>query len=232
MFYITGDTNGDFNRIYDFCSKNKTSRADVLIILGDAGINCGSIERDRVKKIFLSKLPITLFCIHGDHEQRPSGIESYEEDIFCSGTIYKEKQYPNILFAKDGEIFDFNGCKTIVIGGAYSLDKNTGALSRYGWWSDAEPSGKIKKYVESQLGSIGWKVDVVLTHTTPFKYEPLEIIPEKTVAEMTNATEKWLGTIEERLNYKKWYCGHFQTEKKVDKLEIMYQNFDVFFSKY
>lgn len=39
MFYITGDTHRDFERIILFCLENKTTRDDVLIILGDAGIN-------------------------------------------------------------------------------------------------------------------------------------------------------------------------------------------------
>ena len=33
------------------------------------------------------------------------------------------KEYPNILFAKDGEIFNMDGLKAVVIGGAYSIDK-------------------------------------------------------------------------------------------------------------
>ena len=40
MIYITGDTHGKFERIEQFCGKFKTSREDILIILGDAGINC------------------------------------------------------------------------------------------------------------------------------------------------------------------------------------------------
>ena len=34
MIYITGDTHGKFERIEQFCGKFKTSREDVLIILG------------------------------------------------------------------------------------------------------------------------------------------------------------------------------------------------------
>ena len=39
MIYITGDTHRDFGRIFDFCEENGTTKDDVLIILGDAGIN-------------------------------------------------------------------------------------------------------------------------------------------------------------------------------------------------
>lgn len=37
--YFTGDTHGSFSRIENFCSKMETSKDDVMIILGDAGIN-------------------------------------------------------------------------------------------------------------------------------------------------------------------------------------------------
>ncbi len=41
-------------------------------------------------------------------------------------------------------------------------------------------------------------------------------------------TEEWLDGIEDKLEYGKWYCGHYHTEKKIDKLEIMFENFGVF----
>lgn len=42
------------------------------------------------------------------------------------------------------------------------------------------------------------------------------------------STEKWLDRIEDRLEYRKWYCGHYHTEKKIDRMEIMFENVDVF----
>ena len=38
-FYITGDTHRSFDRIEDFCYGYETTTEDVMIILGDAGIN-------------------------------------------------------------------------------------------------------------------------------------------------------------------------------------------------
>jgi len=43
------------------------------------------------------------------------------------------------------------------------------------------------------------------------------------------STEEWLDGIEDRLEYNKWYCGHYHTEKKIDKLEIMFENFALFY---
>lgn len=45
-YYITGDCHGQFERIWQFCSEQNTNQNDVLIILGDAGINYFSDERD------------------------------------------------------------------------------------------------------------------------------------------------------------------------------------------
>lgn len=228
MIYITGDTHGKFGRIEAFCERFGTSREDILIILGYAGINFSGWNRDCVKKRFLESLPITLFCIHGNHEQRPQTIDSYQEKMWHGGIVYYEEEYPSLLFAKDGEVFDLDGKQAIVMGGAYSIDKMIRLIYGYGWWPDEQPSDEIKQYVESQLDKLGWKVDVVLSHTAPLKYEPVEVfLPGIDQSKVDKSTEEWLDGIENRLEYQKWYCGHYHTVKKVDKVEIMFENFDM-----
>lgn len=231
MIYITGDTHGQFGRIEEFCERQKTSREDILIILGDAGINFSGQKHDNLKKRFLESLPITLFCIHGNHEQRPYTIDSYKEKSWHGGTVYYEEEYPNLLFAKDGEVFDLDGKQAIVMGGAYSIDKMFRLIYGYGWWEDEQPSEEIKQYVEAQLDKLGWKVDVVLSHTMPLKYEPVEVfLLGVDQSKVDKSTEEWLDEIEDRLEYQKWYCGHYHTEKKIDRLEIMFENVDEFCS--
>lgn len=228
MIYLTGDTHGDVSRIEEFCKQYETDRDDILIILGDAGINYDGGRRDRAVKHFLKELPITLFCIHGNHEQRPYTIDGYKETLWRGGIVYLEEEYPNLLFAKDGEIFDLDGRKAIVIGGAYSIDKEYRLAYGYGWWSDEQPSDDVKQYVERQLDRLGWKVDLVLSHTTPLKYEPTEVfLPGIDQSTVDKSTEIWLDDIEDRLDYQRWYCGHYHTEKEIDKLVIMFENYDV-----
>ena len=41
------------------------------------------------------------------------------------------------------------------------------------------------------------------------------------------STEKWLDEIEENTEYCKWYCGHYHTSKKIDKMQFMYEDIDV-----
>ena len=178
MIYITGDTHGNFEHIESFCKRMNTSSDDILTILGDAGINFYGEEYDRRKKIYLNSFPITLFCIHGNHEQRPYTISSYKEKEWHEGIVYYEEEFPSILFAKDGEIFDFDGKKSIVLGGAYSIDKYFRLLRGYPWWSDEQPSMEIKQYAEQRLEEHNWKIDIVLSHTGPLKFEPREMFLE------------------------------------------------------
>ncbi len=142
-----------------------------MIILGAAGINFSGPRYDRLKKRQLEELPITIFAIHGNHEQRPFTIESYKEQVWNGGMAYYEEQ----------------------------------------------------------LEREAWDVDVVLSHTTPLKYEPVEVFMSGVnQSKVDKTTENWLDKIEDRLSYKKWYCGHYHTEKKIDNLEIMFENFDEF----
>ena len=43
-------------------------------------------------------------------------------------------------------------------------------------------------------------------------------------SKVDKSTEEWLDTIEDRLDYKRWYCGHYHTDKKVDRLTIMFES--------
>ena len=229
MIYVTGDTHGQFGRIIEFCERLQTKQEDILIILGDAGINYSGGWRDIKKKRLLETLRITIFCIHGNHEKRPSTIDTYREKSWHGGIVYYEETYPHLLFAKDGEVFELNGRNAIAIGGAYSVDKMIRLMYDYEWWVDEQPSEEIKAYVERQLDKMKWKVDVVLSHTTPLKYEPVEVFQQEIAqSKVDKTTEEWLDNIEDKLDYGKWFCGHHHTEKKVNKLEIMFEKFAEF----
>ena len=229
LFYITGDTHGDFRRIESFCERVNPSPENVLIILGDAGINYYGGWRDQNQKKQLAKLPLTLFSIHGNHERRPAAIPSYHTALWNGGVIYVEDDFPNLLFAVDGSYFSFDGVRTFVIGGAYSVDKHYRLANNWGWWPDEQPDEAIKRRVEQQLDAHGWRADVVLTHTCPLRYEPTEVflscIDQSGV---DKSTEEWLDSIEDSLQYKQWYCGHYHTEKVIDKLKFMFESIRAF----
>ncbi|WP_350342395.1 metallophosphoesterase [Proteinivorax tanatarense] len=225
MFYITGDTHGDFTRIEDFCDEYGTTKADTIIILGDAGINYHLNERDNQLKEKLAKLPITLFCIHGNHEERPYLIDSYDEKMWNEGLVYYEKQYPNILFASDGEIYNFEGNKVIAIGGAYSVDKNYRIRGNMPWFESEQPDERTKEFIEHKLEQANWKVDFVLSHTGPLKYVPEdEFLPMIDQSGVDQSTEEWLDFIEDKLDYELWYFGHFHCDRMADQTIILFED--------
>lgn len=229
MFYITGDTHRDFSRVERFCERVKTNREDVLIILGDAGINYYGGWRDRNLKKRLAELPLTLFSIHGNHEQRPGKIPSYHTVLWNGGEVYVEDEYPNLLFAADGSFFSFDGVQTFTIGGACSVDKDIRLARNWGWWPDEQPDDEARQWAEQQLEANNWQADIVLTHTAPLRYEPVEVFMSCVdQSRVDKSTEEWLDTIEQRLAYKHWYCGHYHTEKVIDRLTFMFESIRLF----
>lgn len=123
MVYITGDIHGDTTPVHDLFDKCQPTEEDIIVLLGDVGINYTGQIRDRLMKQELSRLKSTFFCIHGNHENRPQNICSYQEKQWHGGRVLYEEDFPNILFPIDGDIFDIEGKQCIVIGGAYSVDK-------------------------------------------------------------------------------------------------------------
>lgn len=226
--FITGDTHRDFTRIKSFCEKYETTLDDTIIILGDVGINYFLDIEDVRLKYRLSKMKINLFCVKGNHEKYPAKINTYREIDYRGGKAYIEPEFTNLIFAKDGEIYDFNiggeNKKAIVIGGAYSVDKPIRLRKGLKWFSDEQPSEEVKEYVENQLDKVNWGVDYIFSHTCPFRYTPTEWL--KTGLDQTKvdkSTEEWLDKIYEKLDFDKWYCGHYHGEKVIDRIEFMYK---------
>ena len=229
MIYITGDKHGDFREIFYFCYENRTTLDNIRIILGDAGINYYANEKDYILKNSLLQYPITFFCIHGNHEERPENIKTYKTKRFHDGVVYYEEDYPNVLFAKDGEIYNFNNHKVLVIGGAYSVDKYFRLDRGYNWYESEQPKKKKKNKVVSVLKDLNNEVDIILSHTCPYKYLPremfLEGIDQSTV---DNSTEHFLDEIEKSTDYNLWYCGHYHTDKEIDKIIFMFHKIEEF----
>lgn len=223
MIYITGDTHRDFSRLYNL----KETEEDMLIILGDAGINYCLNDEDKRYKDYLKRFKINLFCIRGNHEERPENINTYKEVEMFGGKVFIEENYPNLIFAKDGEIYNIEGKSVLVIGGAYSVDKEFRLLYGHRWFKDEqltkeEMNDIIDKYC-------GMHIDIILTHTCPYKYEPREVFMQGLDQSKVNKTmEHFLDVIEEKVDYDKWYCGHYHTEKQIDKIEFMFGRIKVF----
>lgn len=109
MIYYTGDIHGVNDELIRFCeAKNLTDR-DTVILLGDVGANYYKGKRDKRLKASFTALKPTFLCIHGNHEIRPYTINTYLQKEWNDGVVWYEPEYPNLLFAKDGEIYTIEG---------------------------------------------------------------------------------------------------------------------------
>lgn len=217
MIYITGDTHGEFFRL----SHLRQTDNDMIIILGDAGINYYLNNKDQKLKEFISMYNIKLFCIQGNHEERPENISTYKEIEMFGGKVYIEERFPYIIFAKNGECYDIAGKKILVIGGAYSVDKDYRLSNGYQWFKDEQLTDQEKENILNKYK--GKHVDVILSHTCPLKYEPTEtFLTFIDQTKVDKSMENFLDIVEETIDYSKWYCGHYHIEKQIDKLEFMF----------
>ena len=233
--FITGDPHGDYGYIAKFCEKNSTTIDDVMIILGDAGINYYLDSRDYNLKTQLSELPITFFCIHGNHEERPENIKTYRLELkhrLISGAIWTEPEFPNILFAHDNFGYRINGKPYYVLGGAYSVDKFYRIAMGYRWF-EGEQNFDLMKFIEEELENENDFIKelnnvgdlTILTHTCPYKYMPTEaFLPFIDQSTVDNSMEHLLDKIEEKVSYDDWYVGHFHIDKDIDKVHFLYHN--------
>ena len=226
MVCYTGDIHGNPYPVEMIAEREHLLADDVIIILGDVGANYYLGEKDNTVKARLNRIGVQIFCIHGNHEIRPIHVPGYREQEWNGGIVWVQPEYPNLLFAKDGEIYTIDGLKYLVIGGAYSVDKYYRiAYYGYGWWEDEQPSDETKNYVEKQIHEK--EFDIILSHTCPYKYEPKEMflaqIDQSTV---DDSTERWLDTIEESADYLAWFCGHWHTDKRIDKMHFLLHGYE------
>lgn len=75
---------------------------------------------------------------------------------------------------------------------------------------------------------MGWRVDYVFSHTAPLSFEPREAFIESIDIDQSSvdkSTEEWLDTLERKLNYEQWYCGHYHVDWNIGKVQILFNEF-------
>lgn len=218
--WAIGDIHGSFLPIKNFWHRNKdninfSKETDCIILLGDVGANYFFNYRDKKFKEQLEKYPFTYFCIRGNHEKRASVIASQNPDQWdkkelFNNYVWVENNYPSIKYAMDyPSIYNINGYKTLVIPGAYSVDKYYRLANHWSWFEDEQLTQE-----EMDLGKEIIKqnpaFDLVLSHTCPISYEPTDLFLSVIDQSLVDKTmERYLGEIEYNITYRLWLWGHF-----------------------
>ena len=61
--------------------------------------------------------------------------------------------------------------------------------------------------------------------TCPAAFVPQEaLLPSIDQSTVDTSMEDWLQRIEQRLRYRRWYCGHFHIEKQEGRLRFLHKD--------
>ena len=231
--YITGDIHGRIHPLKENVKLKRIGNEDLLIILGDVGANfyndsdkAGS--KDNILKAALNELGCTILCIHGNHEARPdSGYlkckEEYERVPWCSGEVFVQEKYNNVLFAVDGSVYSLGGKKYLAAGGAYSIDKWYRLRTfPWTWYPDEQLTEEEQKEI-LRIAEETPDIDYVLAHTCPRRYEPVEnYIPGIDQSTIDKGMENFLNRLEDRLPNALFFAGHWHINKVTPKVYFLF----------
>ena len=202
-----------------------------LIILGDAGINFYLNNTDRKNKKIINNTGFTIYCVRGNHEERPENLgyieHWYDENV--KGYVMYEPEYPNIKYFEDGSTYEILGKSVLVIGGAYSVDKwyrlqMAGVTSKLdkdylnprktGWFPDEQLLDWEMTMIKQE--HFGKHYDVILTHTCPISWEPTDLfITGLDQSKVDKTMEKFLEEVKEKVDWGIWLHGHYHSDRLV-----------------
>lgn len=206
--FVIGDTHGrlfpeSINGIAEYCDENNILLEESsVIILGDSGFNYYSDEKARLMKECYNKIGCYFYMVRGNHEARPEDVKGMELvfDEVVNNYVYMELQYPNLRYLLDGEVYKFgNFEKCLVIGGAYSIDKEYRILNNWKWFENEELNLDEQEEILYKIENK--EFDVVLTHDAPFDIKPVQ--------GAGSLTEHFLNWVKDNIKFEKWFYGHF-----------------------
>ena len=239
--FITGDTHIpiDIKKLNSkhFEEGKDLTKDDFVIILGDFGLiwnwqitentiesNIRDIRWTREElywKKWLDEKPWTTLFIDGNHENMDR-LNSYPIADWNGGKVHKISN--SIIHLMRGEVFTIDNKTFFTFGGARSTDRGpaTGTeLLDHGicWWPEELCSQKERDNAVENLQKHNNKVDYILTHC----------LSDKQMMKMGfgdfNTTSNFLWGIEETVNFKQWFAGHYHVNEDIDfKIKILYNN--------
>ena len=221
--FVTGDTHGELDnwklepKFFEE-AKNLT-KDDYVIVLGDFGAlwtsytkGCPNRLSDRDKYVidWFENLPFTVLWIDGNHENFVA-LDTFPMTEWNGGCVHKISH--SVIHLMRGQIFNIAGKTFFTMGGADSIDKGS-RIENLSWWREEMPSKREYEEAMTNLESVNFKVDYVLTHCCGTQLLPSLF----TVHNDGDPLTQFLLRLEENfgLEFKHWYFGHHHQDKKID----------------
>lgn len=246
MIYITGDTHSDFRRFSRriFSEQDEMTKEDYVMIAGDFGGVWHSLDNTMYQKAErhnldeLDQRSFTTLFIPGNHENYDRLMSDEFPEYDWHGGRVKQIR-PSVLMLMRGEMYEIDGMKIFAFGGARSHDISDGILdgndpdwkkkakdlerrAKYyyrvkgiSWWPEELPTEEEMQHGLETLDRNGWKTDFVLTHCAPSSTQALLGFHEN------DCLTRYLEEIRVKLDYKKWFFGHYHNNVNVNTKDIL-----------
>ncbi len=220
--FCCGDTHGfeggDMAKIWNFHENEgaNLTKEDVLISLGDFACvwypNDHELHySDLIGLEWWANCPWTTAVVLGNHEGYDAIDELPWTTKWGNDIQYFEVENGNrIYFFKRGAIYTINGKKILTVSGAKSVDKHM-RIEGVSWWPQEDINYKETEFCLDEIAKHDSKVDVVLSHTCPQRIIPNFIVWD--IGPVDCPTAKFLDVVDERVDFKAWYFGHFHIDK-------------------
>lgn len=230
MIYITGDCHCKYKKFNtkNFTEQKELHENDYVIVCGDFGFWDNSKEQQYWNKWFENKPYTTLFC-DGNHENFDL-LNEYKVETWNGGKVHKINS--RLIHLMRGQVYELNGVKLFSFGGANSHDisdgiieidangkwkeqvkrrNNLGLMQRVNhleWWKEEMPSQSEFEEALVNLEEHKNRVDIIISHCGPSS-----VIEAHEIDKCTD----YLEEIKKRVEFKKWYFGHYHMDKDIDK---------------
>lgn len=240
MIYVTGDTHAQFTRFSKerLCAKGlELTAQDYVIVCGDFGLCWNNNKTFDYNCDIFSKKDYTILWVQGNHENYDM-IEEFPLEEWHGGKV-RHIVRDKVILLERGQVFEIEGKIFFTFGGASSHDVQGGILDRNdpdfakkrwkadkewlpyrilheSWWPQELPSEEEMAEGLANLEKVDYKVDYVITHCCANRMQDLlDEGPGKLFD--TNVLTDYFDMLEDKLEYKHWYFGHYHRDLNVNE---------------
>ena len=225
---------GDIHASYDIAKLSEScfdtaglTKDDYLIICGDFGLVWNNSTSEQYWLRWLDTRPFTTLFVDGNHEGF-SLLNSLPETTWNGGAVHQVAT--SVFHLKRGQLFNIDGYRIFTMGGASSSEYDrTHRTQGETWFTEEIPNEQERAAALETLDAADWDCDFVITHCAPSS--SAQGISEHTdrlkIHPMDEYTD-WLQTIQDRLTYRHWFCGHYHIDAQIqDKTTALYNRIAV-----
>jgi len=226
LVYITGDTHGDIREFSERMRPYRLTQDDILIITGDFGFDW---DNHVIMQWMKFDHPYTVLFCDGNHENYDV-LDALKQEERFDGPVGRFDS--NTFRLMTGNMYDIQGIRTFVFGGAASIDKdwrlepeNIQWMGKL-WWEEEIPGPGNVELAKETLEKHNWRFDLFLTHTCPpaIKDEVLD----GNALDFHDPVEDMIRDLEDEIRkncggYGSHWFGHFHVDRDLQNRHCMYK---------